>query len=98
MNTYELGSSVKLLGIFRDLSGVLFDPAAVVLVVKRPDLTETSFTYAAGTVFKASTGNYYKWISTDQSGHWAYKFEGIDTESIRQTNSFSVVRSEIVTP
>ena len=74
--SYPAGSSVRLKGSFYNASDVLTDPTTVVLAVKDPAGTTTSYTYALGTVTKSATGIYYRDVTMATAGKWLYRFTG----------------------
>lgn len=87
MNTYAVGTTVRLWGTFKAASytvtsGVptatyaLTDPSTVTLQVENPAGTVTSYTYAAATVSKNSTGVFYKDVALDTAGDWSYRWVG----------------------
>lgn len=67
-STYDRGDTVRLSATFRDDAGAFSDPTTVVLKVKKPDGTTSTFTYALAQITKDSVGNYHKDIAVDQSG------------------------------
>lgn len=87
MKSYNVGDSVRAWGTFKAASwtvtsGVpsatyaLADPTTITLTVRTPSGTSTSYTYAAGTVLKHSTGVYYKEISLTERGVWLLSWIG----------------------
>lgn len=61
------------------VSSVATDPTTVSLLVRKPDGTTTTYTYAGATITKDSTGNYSKQITLDQRGVWYYVWTGTGT-------------------
>ena len=76
MDHYSVGDSVTFTGTFRDAAGAVADPTTITLKVEAPDGTETTYTYALGTVTKDSTGVYSKAVTLSSAGTWSYRFIG----------------------
>jgi hypothetical protein len=92
MNTYAYGSTVRIstTTVFTT-GGVATDPTTVTLKVEQPDGTETTYTYAGGTVAKANTGSYYKDVQVSQHGTWTYKWIGTGAVAAVDEDSFHVL-------
>jgi len=58
------------------VSSVDTDPTTVSLLVRKPDGTTTTYTYAGGTITKDSTGDFSKQITLDARGIWYYAWTG----------------------
>lgn len=100
VNTYTVGTTVRLWGTFKAASYVvtsgvptatyaLTDPSTVTLQVENPAGTVTSYTYAGGTVSKNSTGVFYKDVALDAAGEWGYRWVG--------TGAVAVTGEQLVT-
>lgn len=76
MNTYEVGDQVRLTVTFTDTAGVVADPTAVTILVKRRDGATTTFTYAGSSVTKSSTGVYYADYTVTEEGNYDYRMVG----------------------
>lgn len=74
-NSYPKGKTIRISGAYA-VSGVATDPTTAVLAIETPAGVETTYTYAAGTVTKASTGNFYKDIVLSESGYYKYRWTG----------------------
>lgn len=79
MNSYNIGTTVRVWGTFKAAtwtvtSGVpsasyaLTDPNTISLTVRTPSGTSTTYTYAASTVSKHSTGVYYRDVAVAEAG------------------------------
>lgn len=90
-NVYKIGKTVKMTAVFRNAARQVADPTTVTLIVKKPDGTETTYTYALGTVTKESTGVYSKSITTDAEGTWQYYFQGTGAVPDADRDYFQVV-------
>ena len=75
---------------FTNSAGVAADPTTVTLIVKAPDGTSTSYTYAAAQVLKDSTGKYYYELSPDQSGDWYFEWVGTGAVQAAEPGQFIV--------
>jgi hypothetical protein len=58
------------------VSGVATDPSTIELSVQSPSGTTTTYSYAATSVTKASTGSYYKNVTLDAEGTWYWRWKG----------------------
>jgi len=76
-NSYDIGDAVKLYGDFTNPdTGLYVDPAGEISVtIRKPDGTETKYTYPAEAV-RAATGQYFYTIVVDQAGDWFYRWAG----------------------
>ena len=70
---YEPGVSVRLTGQFRS-QGVLGDPTSIVLKVKDPLGTTTTYDYALAEVTREDTGVYYVDVVPSTPGRWFYRW------------------------
>lgn len=99
MNSYRLGTDVKVTGIFENLSGAVYDPSTVTVKVQKPDGTETSYVYlTAAEVIKVSTGVYYIWLAPTLTGKYVVRFKGTGTVRVADESSFIVNKSAFATP
>ena len=70
MRNVDVGDVVRVYAKFRS-GGSYVDPGAVAIRIQDPSGNETGpFTYAGGTVSKASTGIYYYDLTIDEAGQW----------------------------
>lgn len=74
VNTYDIGTKVRLYGTFKDLDNVLTNPTAV--TAKHKDPSGNITTVSGGSVTNVSPGVYYIDLTVDESGTWWYRFEG----------------------
>lgn len=80
---------------FSNTAGAATDPSTVSLIVRDPAGTETTYTYAGGTVSKASTGSYYKDLQLTQAGLWSYRWIGTGAVEAVDEDVIYVARSSI---
>ena len=92
-NTYDIGDTIRLTATFT-VSDAVTDPTTITLKVKDPVGTITSYTYAAGTVTKASTGVYTKDIALTLSGPYFYRWEGTGTVPTADETWLDVEKSQ----
>ena len=92
-NTYDKGDAVRLRVTFT-VASVNTDPTTVTLKVKNPTGTTTIYTYALAEITKSATGIYYKDISVDDDGIYAYRFEGTGTVEAATEHKIKVRSSE----
>jgi hypothetical protein len=96
---YRRGTVKRITGTFRDIADALADPTTVTLKVVAPDSvtlidTETSYTYAGGTVSKLSTGVYYKDLTLAVDGHHYIRWESTGTPTVANEEPEFLVASE----
>lgn len=59
-----------------DAAGVAADPGALLLKLKSPSGTVTTYTYGVGAeLTRDSLGNYHADLPLDAAGPWAYRWE-----------------------
>lgn len=83
---------------FADEDGNPVDPTTIVLKVKSPCGTRTTYTYNTDDeIQKASTGVYLADLTPDRAGRWHFRWEttGIGTTVVQEDN-FIVMRSPFV--
>jgi hypothetical protein len=80
---------------FADSAGTATDPTTVTLRVREPDGTTTSYTYAGGDVTKAGAGDFYKDVSVDAAGVWAWEWVGTGTVAAAHSGAFRVAVSAV---
>lgn len=88
-STYDIGDVVRITSTFAQ-SAVAIDPTTVALVLKAPDLTSTTYTYALATVTKDSTGNYHVDIPVLQTGTYRYRWTSTGTGAASEESWFQV--------
>jgi hypothetical protein len=72
---YYVGTEARLSATFRDSSGTLGDPSSVVVMVKDPAGSKTTYTTATGVV-RDSLGAFHLDITLTKAGSWVYKWKG----------------------
>jgi hypothetical protein len=77
---YEPGTSVTVVGTFRNEDEVLADPTTVVVTVKAPDGTTST-----PTPTNPSTGVYRAAVALTTAGTWRVKFAGTGTVARTRT-------------
>jgi hypothetical protein len=94
MDTFEYGATIRLSTTTPfAVGGLAADPTTVTLQVESPDGTETTYTYAGGTVSKAATGSYYKEIQVTQVGTWSTRWIGTGAVAAVDPYEFYVLDS-----
>lgn len=68
----------------------LTDPTTVTLTVTTPAGVATSYTFAGGTVTKASTGIYYRNVAVSEAGKWSYQWTATGAVADVATGTFTV--------
>ncbi len=85
MNNYDAGDSVRMDVLFTDAGGTPADPTLVVLNIVPPPQRfagvpgTVQYTYASGSITKASVGSYYYDmipVPSGTYGFWTYYFSG----------------------
>src|SRR5690242_12498095 len=98
MNDYSVGDLIRLSVSFTDSSDQAADPTTVTCLVKRryqlPPVTTSTYTYAGGTVTKASTGSYYVDFTPTTEGIWDYRWVATGTVVAADEGAFNVPNSE----
>ena len=69
------GTAIDLINAFYDGDGFAVDPDTVALRLISPDGTQTSFSYAGGTITKPSQGNYLCTVIPNMGGVWYFRWE-----------------------
>ena len=74
-NTYDVGDLVRCSGAFTDADGNAQDPATVLVDVRAPSGTTTTYTYGVDAeVVKDDTGAYHIDVDVNAAGPWWYRF------------------------
>jgi hypothetical protein len=85
MNSYDAGDPIRLIGTFVNSSSAMADPTSVFLHIVPPTQFGAvvpgtiQYTYASGSITKATTGSYYFDINPIPSGTygvWTYGYNG----------------------
>lgn len=91
MNTYDIGDTVRITNVFTtQATGAAVDPTTIALTLMAPDGTETTYTYAGGTVTKDSTGTYHVDVSITASGDYRYRWVSTGTGAAAEEGRFQV--------
>lgn len=100
MNTYPRGTSVKVSVEFRAVeTAALFDPDAVVCLVKAPDGTESELVYGVDDeVVRDGVGAYHMWVEGDQSGAYYYRWKGDGDTNVANEAEFYIDESAFTAP
>jgi hypothetical protein len=85
-----VGDVVRITGSFYNLAGALADPTTITINVTPKGAAKQTFTYAGGTVSKASTGVYYVDFAVTRGGVHQYRIAGTGTPTKATQGSFSV--------
>lgn len=95
--TYDIGDVVRISTAFTQ-SSVAIDPTTVSLVVREPDGTTTTYSYAGATVTKDSTGNYHKDLTISGSaGIYRYRWTSTGTGAASEESWFEVQPRRVAT-
>ena len=89
----HVGDRPRLSVIFT-VGGTNTDPTTISLTVQDPTGTNTSYT--TGDVTKASTGSYYKDVTVNIEGTWAWRWAGTGSVIAADEGFFHVLESVIV--
>ena len=82
IDRFQKGEVVKVRGEFRTPKtalinpNVLIDPDEITLLIKKPDQTTTTLTYAAEQVVRDDTGKYSAFVELTQEGTYHYRWVG----------------------
>ena len=95
MNTYHLGTGVRLTGIFTDVAGAVADPTAISLVVRDPSGNEATYTFALGTITRTGVGVYYQDVTCDERGVWYYEWQGTGAVVATTEEAFYCAEGEV---
>ncbi len=74
MNSYPLGSLIKLTGTFTDANGAPADPTVVTLSILAPDTTVSE--YSGDDLDNSDVGIYSYDLEPDAAGPWIYRWVG----------------------
>lgn len=88
-NEYYKGQKVRLAATFT-VSSTPTDPSTISLLVKEPDGTSNTYTYAGAAIDKDDTGDYHKDIDADVEGTWKYGFVGTGAVATAEFDEFVV--------
>lgn len=89
-----VGDTVELTNTFT-VDDTATDPTTITLAVTDPSDNTTTYTYAAGTITRVSTGVYRKAVTVDEAGLWTAAWTGTGTASDIATRTFAVEAASI---
>lgn len=97
---FIIGQMARLSGEFQDGdSRDDVDPTNVYLRIRKPDATETTYTYGIGiVVVRDSIGNFHADIALDQVGLWFYRWVSTGAVTAADERGFQVDESEFTSP
>jgi hypothetical protein len=88
---FTLGELVRVEAEFKNSSGVVADPTAVLFKYKKPDNTIIQLTYGVDVALvKDSVGNYHVDIDANQHNIWKWKFYSTGTVQAAKIGEFTV--------
>ena len=91
MAQYDIGDVARCSVTFKNLTGTTVDPDTVVLEIKLPDSSVTTYTYLIdAAVIKDSTGKYHVDHFLTQGGIHYYKWTGSGTVYAAEESQFFV--------
>lgn len=96
MNAYDIGDVATLASAFT-VSGTPTDPTTITLKVKTPAGVETTYTYAAAELTRASAGVFTRDQDCTEAGVWTYRFVGTGAVKAAGERTFNVRRSVFTT-
>lgn len=91
MNSYDVGNIAFITGTFTDSTGAPIDPETVVIKVKDPTGTVTSYTPV-----RVSTGIYTYNLSLTIAGKYFYRFEGTGGATAAGDNLLTATHSPVL--
>ena len=95
INHYIEGATVTLEARF-SFDGTLTDPTTISLIVKLPDTTSYTLTYADQEIDKLSAGIYSVDIILNQVGAWNYRWEGHGAVEAVGERTINVKASKVI--
>lgn len=96
INTYTLGSSLRVSGVFKNSSDVAIDPSVVKFKFREPNGNAVTYTYGTDAeIVKDSTGNYHVDLNLDTPGTWYYRYYSTGTGQAASEGQFTVDISEV---
>lgn len=87
---YNEGSTVRIIGEFRNVDNVLTNPGNVRVRVRSPGLVITENTYAAGQVINDSLGIFHYDVIVGEPGQWVFYVIGEDGATASEGGMFHV--------
>lgn len=90
MNTYPLGSTIRLRATFT-LNGLAADPTTIILKIRPPGGATSTIPFSQYT--KESTGVYYYDFSPVE-GTWTYQWDGTGAVVASASDQFRIVKDQ----
>lgn len=91
-NTYDVGDTVRVQGVFKNSSDVVVDPGTVTFKLKSPGGTVTTYVYGTDAqVVKTGTGTYYVDALPTLEGRYSYRWAGTVT-NVAAGEGYFIVR------
>lgn len=100
---YDIGDVVRVSSTFTDTGGNKADPTSVSFVYTTPDGTDTvnsrtaTSTGLSDSIYRVSTGVYYRDITTTSSGPYWYRFSSTGSVTTMAEWSFRVRKKRTTT-
>lgn len=92
ISCYDVGDQVRLSLTLANSGGTAVDPTTLALTVKPGNGTATTYTYAAGSITKSTTGSYYVdyTVPSHSGGTYYYKWLAAGSAIGMAQGSFAV--------
>lgn len=94
---YDVGDVVELDFYFTDANGPV-DPTTVTVLVRAPDGTVTTYTYANNDIDKVAVGHYRLDLPVDADGRWRVRAVSTGTGQAAVQAQFEVQKPNVVSP
>ncbi len=88
-STYDIGDYVRISSTFTQ-GGTVLDPTTVTLVLRAPDATSTTYTYAGATIIRESQGVYHVDVSVTAAGTYRYRWTTTGTGASSEEGWYQV--------
>ena len=90
-----VGDTVRLAISWQNEDGTDLDPSTdVILKVRDPNGTTTTYTYSDADITRENAGDYYYEVTPDLSGRWHYQWQATGTGTNRVIQGNFVVQSD----
>lgn len=97
LNVYDVGDLVRLVGTLNNAAGAALDPSTLVVKVKAPSGTTTTYTFGSSAFpIRTGLGTFYVDVTPSEPGEHDYKFASSGTGQAVDEGTF-VVRTPKVT-
>ena len=91
INTYDVGDTARVTGLFYDSSSTLADPGTLTFTFMDEEGNTTTYTYGTDAeLVKSTTGTFYVDVVFDAHGMWFYRWEATGVRSGAQEGQFAV--------